>query len=159
MLKGRYIRVDVSEGRPGGFQEKAFASDWRSGVEHQVTDRPGRPNFDRPSAAPRGPERVFDRSMMSPVVAEARNTSGASGWRTTAQPINAERPKVAEFGARASPAAVEPAKRPVLNLLPRTKPLPDTPEPAQVYSEKGTSNPFGAAKPKPLDKPAATSNN
>lgn len=159
MLKGRYIRVDVSEGRPGGLQEKSFASDWRGGVEHQVSDRSGRPNFDRPApgGAPRAPERVFDRSMMAPVVAEQRSTGGGSGWRTSAQPVNADKPMRASPAPVAAPA--EPAKRPVLNLLPRTKPVSGTPEPAQVYSEKGTANPFGAAKPKPIDKPAATSNN
>lgn len=156
MLKGRYIRVDVSEGRPGGIQEKSFASDWRGGVEHQVSDRSGRPNFDRPSAAgPRAPERVFDRSMMAPVVSEQRSAGGANAWRGSAQPVTAERP----MRASPAPAAVEPAKRPVLNLLPRTKPVSGTPEPAQVYSGKGDANPFGAAKPKPVEKPATASNN
>lgn len=147
-LKGRYIRVDISEGRPGQ-QERAFASDWRSGVEHQVSDRPGRGGYGG------GPERVFDRSTMAPVVAEPRGGlgGGTGAWRTTAQPVSAERPKSAisdaSFNSTASSAA---PKKPVLNLLPRTKPLNAEPEKAQVYSEKA-NNPFGAAKP--IDKAAA----
>lgn len=140
-IKGRYIRFDISEGRQ---QDRSFASDWRSGVEHQVIERSGRPSFDRPSNA--GPERVFDRSMMAPVVAAPRQAPGA--WRSTAQPVVAERPKSTSsevsFKSNAEP------KKPVLNLLPRTKPLNEVPEPA-AYSDKSKPNPFGGAKP--VDKP------
>lgn len=85
--------------------------------------------------------------MMAPVVAAPRQS--ASAWRSTAQPVAVERPNStsSQVSLKSNP---EP-KRPVLNLLPRTKPLNEVPEPAQVYSEKSKPNPFGGAKP--VDKP------
>lgn len=152
MLKGRYVRVDIAEARSDSFEQKTFASDWRSGVSHQISERnpssAGRPNFE---STTRFQERVFDRSTMSPVMAEARLAT--SDWRSNAKPMTSERPTPAASSDVSSKAT--PAKKPVLNLLPRTKPLPSgVPEPADVYVTKGKSNPFGAAKP--IEKPAAT---
>ena len=133
--------------------EREFASDWRGGVEHQVTDRGGRPNFDRPDSS-RGPssDKAFDRSMMAPVVAESRPNTGA--WRSTAAPVRPEQrsggPMRATSQATESfraPSASAEIKKPVLNLLPRTKPVGSVPDAAQVYTAQGSSNPFGAARP------------
>lgn len=138
-MAGRYIRVDISEGRstPGGGMD--FASDWRSGVEHQVGTGGG-------GSGSHYPERKFDRSMMQPVVAEMRPATSA--WRSTAQPVVAEaRPSFRATDSPVPAAAPEKteAKKPVLNLLPRSKPVGQAPEPAEVYASK--PSPFGDAKP------------
>lgn len=136
----------------GGFVEREFASDWRGGVEHQVTDRSGRPNFDRPDSRGSFGDKSFDRSMMAPVVAESRPDTGA--WRSTAAPVRSEQrsggPMRSAGQATESfraPAAAAEIKKPVLNLLPRTKPVGSVPDAAQVYTAQGSSNPFGAARP------------
>ncbi len=85
---------------------------------------------------------------MSPIVAEPPR--GASNWRSNAQPVVAERPKSTSSDVSFK-SATEP-KKPVLNLLPRSKPISSTPEAAQVYIKKGGADPFGGAKP--VDKPA-----
>lgn len=110
------------------------------------------------------PERVFDRSQMTPVHAEARPSFGSKGfdrsqmapvtaavrpandWRSMARPVAPERS--ASASSELSFKGQAEAKKPNLNLQPRTKPLPSAvPAPAGVYASKGKSNPFGNAKP------------
>lgn len=131
MLKGRYPRMDITEGRPSESNSPfASAGNWR--------DNPHRVNESSSRAPAPSPSSGF--SPAAPVPTRA----APMDWRSTAKPVEA-----APVAPKVEAPAAFVSKKPEIKLQPRTKPVEDqaASDIAPEY-RKAKSNPFGSARPR-----------